>query len=288
MYSIIIGFPFFPYPFDLILLIWIGMLLTAQIIFLIPFKKQTYPSNSYTKNEDYTIGLESKRKATHMIILLLIAVYFGLGYLVYDLIDLGIQSVDKINFNIWGITQLTFPRTHSTWFIATYGALAASLLFIIPEFFRLFSPEHYAIKKTTVLMREKERFSVSAALQLCMASMLILLIIPDIEISMAAITISVIGDAFASLFGRKFPNHKISISPSKSYEGVIGGVFSGFVSGVIILIFSLNIFSSIFLALIGALIIGVIDILNVRISDNLLNPVVVGLCMYFFSVIPIL
>ena len=264
------------------------MISSSQIIYKKFLKKKEYPSKRYTKNENFSINLESKRKATHMVILLLIAVYFGLGYLVYDLIDLGIQTVDKINFNIWGIPSLTFPRAHSTWFIATFGAIGATLFFLIPEMFRLFSPEDFMIKKATLLMREGEKHNVSAAIQLSIASSLTLLIIPDIGISMGAITISVIGDAAASLLGRKFHKHTISINPAKSYEGTLGGMLFGFISGIIILIFSINIFSSLFLALIGALILGAIDIVDIKVSDNLLNPIVVGLCMYFFSIIPFL
>ena len=285
IYSAILGFAFFPFPFDAILLIWIGMISSSQLLYKKFIKKKEYPSTSYTKNENFTLSLESQRKATHMIILLLVAVYFGLGYLVYDLIGLGIQSVDKINANIWGIPALTFPRDHSTWFIATFGAIGATLLFLIPEVFRLFSPENFMLKKATILMRGGEKHNVSAAIQLSIASSLVLLIVPDISVSMAAITISVIGDAFASLFGRKFHNHKISINPSKSYEGALGGMFLGFVSGVIILIFAFDILSSLFLALIGALILGAIDIIDIKISDNLLNPLIIGFSMYLISII---
>ncbi len=259
------------------------MISSSQILYKRYRKKREYPLNSYTKNEEFTIKLESKRKATHMIILLLIAVYFGLGYLVYDLIDLGIQSVEKTNSNIWGIPALTFPRDHSTWFIATFGAIGATLLFLIPEIFRLFSPENFMLKKATVLMRGGEQYNVSAAIQLSIASALVLIILPDIGISMAAITISVIGDAFASLFGRKFHNHKISINPTKSYEGTIGGMLCGFISGVIILIFSYDVFSTLVLVSAGALILGAIDILDIKISDNLLNPIVIGFSMYLIS-----
>lgn len=283
IYSLILGFPFFPFPFDVFILIWIGMISSSQIIYKKLFKKEEYPTNSYTKNEEFTIKLESKRKATHMVILLLIAVYFGLGYLVYDLIDLGIQTVESVNFNIWGIPSLTFPRTHSTWFIATFGAIGATLLFLIPELFRLFFPEDFMLKKAALLMREGEKHNVSAAIQLSIASSLLLLILPDIGISMSAITISVIGDAFASLFGRKFHNHEISINPSKSYEGTLGGMSCGFISGVIILIFSIDIFSTLILAAVGTLSLGAIDIVNIKVSDNLLNPIIVGFSMYFIS-----
>ena len=259
------------------------MISSSQILYKRYRKKREYPLNSYTKNEEFTIKLESKRKATHMIILLLIAVYFGLGYLVYDLIDLGIQSVEKLNANIWGIPALTFPRDHSTRFIATFGAIGATLLFLLPEIFRLFFPENFMLKKATLLMRGGEQYNVSAAIQLSSASALVLLIVPDIGISMAAITISVIGDAFASLFGRKFHKHKISINPTKSYEGTVGGILCGFISGVIILIFSINMFSTLILASAGVLIFGAIDILDIKISDNLLNPILIGFSMYFLS-----
>jgi dolichol kinase len=259
------------------------MISSSQLIYKKIVKKKEYPSNSYIRNEDFTLNHESKRKATHMVILLLVAVYFGLGYLIYDLIDLGIRSVEEINANIWGIPALIFPRSHSTWFIATFGAIGATLLFLIPEVFRLFYPEDFMIKKATILMREGEKHNVSAAIQLSIASSLVLIVIPDIGISMGAITISVIGDACASLFGRRFHKHTISINPEKSYEGALGGMIFGFISGVIILIFSYDIFSTLILALIGALILGAIDIIDIKISDNLLNPLVIGFSLYFFS-----
>ena len=139
------------------------------------------------------------------------------------------------------------------------------------------------LKKATLLMRGGEKYNVSAAIQLSIASSLVLLILPDVGISMAAITISVIGDGCASLFGRKFHKHKISINPAKSYEGTVGGMLCGFISGVIILIFSNDIFSTLVLAAVGTLILGAIDIVDIKVSDNLLNPIVVGFSMYFIS-----
>jgi len=285
IYSLLLGYPIIPYPFDALMLIWVGMILSAQLLFKKFHKKTELPSVEYISPEDFTLKLEIKRKITHTVILLLIAVYLGFGYLVYDFIDNTIHISEDFNFNIWGITELDFPREHSIWMVSIFGVFGAIILIIIPEIFRIFSPEDYMLYRVTELMREKEQYGIGAPLALSMGALVPVLAIPYVEISMAAIAIAVLGDAAASLVGRKYGKHKISSFPSKSYEGLFGGVIIGFVFGFLVLIFTVNVFVSLLLALIGAILLGLIDLSNLKISDNILNPIIIAFGIFLFSLV---
>lgn len=282
--SILIGCPLIAYPFDALILIWAGIILAAQLIFKKFHKERKVIEGTYKPKDEFTYLDEVQRKATHLFILLLIAVYFGLGGLVYDLIDFLIITIEQNNLiNIWGITSLQFPREHSMITIALMGMLGAFFLILIPEIFRLFSPDDYMLSKAPKLMRANEQFAPSAPVSLIIASTLPFVTIPIFNIALAGVTIAVIGDAFASILGRKYGKHKISIFPSKSYEGLLAGSVSAFLAGLPILIFQFDLLDSIVLSLIGAIIIGFIDLLDIKISDNIMNPISVSFSLYLFS-----
>ena len=285
IYSILIGWPLIPYPFDALMLMWCGIIVGIQFLYKKFHKPKEALLGTYTKKSEFTPKKELQRKATHLIVLLLIAVYFGLGGVVYDFIDFLIYSVDQMNVNIWGISGLYFPRENSTLAMALLGMIGAFFLILIPETFRLFSPDNYMLRKAPKLMRKNEEFAPAAPVCLITASMIPFVTIPNLNIAFSGVTMAVIGDALASIFGRKYGKYKISFFPSKSYEGLVAGVLFSFLSGLTLLIFEFDLIHALLLALIGSLILGFVDLLDIQISDNILNPIFVCLGMFLFSFI---
>jgi dolichol kinase len=102
----------------------------------------------------------------------------------------------------------------------------------------------------------------------------------------AAALISTLGDGAASIFGLKYGRIHIPKSSNKTLIGYISGFLSSFGIGLLILwAFGNQIYSSsqiIFSSLFGALIFLVIDILNLKIDDNILNPI---FCAYIMLLI---
>jgi len=282
--SLMEGFPLVPYPFDVLMLGWAGVIFAVQLGFR-RFHKSTHPPpEGYIAKEQFTIRREVARKLTHSAILLLITVPLGVGAAVYAFIDALIKSAIALNVSIWGIPGLTFPASHANWLAALFGTLGAFFLLAIPEIFRLFDPQAYLLAPSVALMRASEQTSPSAPVLLTLTALVPLAAVSNLSLPLGALTIAVVGDAFASICGVRYGRHKISFFPAKSYEGLIAGMCSGFVAGVLVLLLGYSIVPAVILALIGCLVLGAVDLLKIPISDNLLGPILitVGMCAVSF------
>ena len=285
IFSLLIGYPLFPYPFDVLILIWISIMVATQLLFKKFHKHKERAQNIYLNNEQFTLKLEVQRKLTHLFILGLIFVHLGLGVLVYKMINDTLTLADALNTNFWGVSVVDFPAQYENWSIAIFGTFCAFLLLMIPEIFRIFSNDDYMFYPVEHMMRDKERYMPTASVSLSLASLVPVIAIAHLEISISAITIAIIGDAFASIVGRRYGKHKIKFFPSKSYEGLAGGMFFGFLAGFGVLIITIDVITSLLLALVGSIILGLIDLPHVQISDNILNPIIIGIGMYILAII---
>ena len=172
IFSLVIGYPSFPYPFDVLILMWIGILFSIQLLFKKFHRPKPKRENIYRKSEDFTLTDEIQRKVTHLFILGLVFVYLGLGTLVYGMINTLISIADSLGTNFWGIPRVDFPVVYENWSTAIFGTFCAFLLMVIPEMFRLFSNENYMLYRVEALMREKERHMPGAAISLSCASLI--------------------------------------------------------------------------------------------------------------------
>ena len=88
------------------------------------------------------------------------------------------------------------------------------------------------------------------------------------------------GDTFASIIGKKIGKHKIKWESEKSWEGTIGGSIITFITSYFFVGWEL--------AIILTLIFGIFDIFTpnlLKISDNLLYPLLAGIILYLIVVI---
>ena len=99
----------------------------------------------------------------------------------------------------------------------------------------------------------------------------------------------VFGDTASNLIGRTKGTRKIR-NTNKTYEGLFAGVIIALLSGVIVLyllrdFYILKNFGSFFIPIIGAILIGCIDYLDVEIDDNLSNNIILSTLLFFASIL---
>ncbi|MFX1370878.1 MAG: hypothetical protein ACFFCE_03395 [Promethearchaeota archaeon] len=122
---------------------------------------------------------------------------------------------------------------------------------------------------------------------------LILSLIPTLFLPFGVFTatalIATLGDGAASIFGLKFGKVHLPKSSNKTLVGYISGFLISLGISVLVLWFfehqSYNITQIIIIGLVGALIFLTIDILNLKIDDNILNPIFCGYSMGFITLI---
>ncbi|TFG07037.1 MAG: hypothetical protein EU539_06075 [Promethearchaeota archaeon] len=100
--------------------------------------------------------------------------------------------------------------------------------------------------------------------------------------------IASLGDAAASIMGIKFGKRNFPKNSNKTIIGYISGFFTSLMISIVILYFfeiHLTLFKIFMIALGGALTFLIIDLLNLKIDDNITNPLFCALIMgllYFF------
>jgi len=98
----------------------------------------------------------------------------------------------------------------------------------------------------------------------------------------AAALIATIGDGVASLYGLKFGKHKFPKHSHKTVEGYVAGFIGSF--GIAFLAlwvfeFDISIVKLMIVALSGAIVFLIIDLLSLKVDDNILNPILCGYTM---------
>lgn len=110
----------------------------------------------------------------------------------------------------------------------------------------------------------------------------------SLPIVMITVMISALADAVATLVGvTKGRHHLKSGKSKKTWEGLIAGVISAFLFGFFTFLILMpqyggNIVQGISLSLVATLIFGLIDYFSplIPLSDNILNPIAIGLTLW--------
>ncbi len=215
---------------------------------------------------------DTKRKLTHFYPALVIIGFYFLG-----------NALESFT-TIYGINSLTFSK---------YWQLAIAIHFLwmmnIADLFRLNSFKKlgkFALRWFDDSLRPSELETFAQG------SIMILSWIPffltDIQILLAIVLISSIGDGVTSIIGIKFG--KISIKGTKKkWEGTIAGMITTYLIVIIInLILPFQGLQGIeiyIIALFTAIGFGLVDIFGRKITDNFLNPVVTGSIIWILLLI---
>ncbi|MCD6398440.1 MAG: phosphatidate cytidylyltransferase [Candidatus Aenigmarchaeota archaeon] len=115
--------------------------------------------------------------------------------------------------------------------------------------------------------RERSEKNYMGAVLFFISSGISLLIFPK-TISFIAISVLAVGDSFSTIIGIHFGKHITKINPPKTYEGTFGGLLASF--------FACLVFTNPLVALVASSVGMFIEVMPIRINDNILIPIIVG------------
>jgi len=239
--------------------------------------------NLVNDSKSYSLRTDVRRKVFHLLPGLVIIILRIFAIDVWD----GLWNADEV----YGITGYEFGM----FLILTIG-YAGVILFAGIDFVRLsyifensniyhLLPDclsNMLIK--TLKKNENYEFTKNVVLVLSLVPLLFL----PFGIFTAVALITSIGDGVASIMGVSFGRRHFPKTSSKTIIGYISGFFASFgVSLFALWLFEPYLLPSkiIVMALSGAIVFLSIDLLSLKIDDNILNPIFCGLVMTFFYII---
>lgn len=266
---------FIVFPFNFLMIAFIVIFYLIFSIFILREKKKVIewkeidekPTSKHSKQ--LPLKYDIYRKLTHLVVLGIIFSYFTLGF--------------YINRDIMFFTQNLVVFLVG---ISLIGLLTAEII-------RILNPEIYPLKQVNQILREKElhmRFGPHISMSIgCFSIILLYGLIQPIGpvVICTAMTMAIFGDIASNLIGR-IKGKTIIRNTDKTYEGLFAGMIISFISGVIILILLRNFYDPSILGfflipILGALIIGGIDYLDLEIDDNLTFNFILSTILFFIS-----
>jgi len=234
-------------------------------------------------NKSYSLRTDFHRKLFHLIPVGVIIILWNFSAHIWE----GVWHADQV----WGITGHDFGM----FLILTIGYTAV-MLFAALDFVRLsyifenrniyhLLPDCLSNLLIKALKRnEIYEFTKTVILVLSMVPLLFL----PFGIFAAAALIASIGDGVASLVGVSFGRYHFPKNSNKTIIGYIAGFLASFgVSLFALFSFEPDLlpFKVIVMSLSGAIVFLIIDLLSLKIDDNILNPILCGIAMTFFYII---
>ncbi|MFX1302655.1 MAG: hypothetical protein ACFFBV_03985 [Promethearchaeota archaeon] len=239
-------------------------------------------NNGITSERKQILKTDLHRKALHLFPAGIIILLWIFSVYIWD----GIGNAD----NIWGITGEEFGKflilTAGYSGILIFGALdyiRLSYIFESRNFFHLIPDNVLNLLGKSMKRKENYEFIKPTILVLSFAPIFFF----PFGVFAAASLIATIGDGAASVFGLRFGKIYFPKSSDKTVVGYIAGFLASFgISILMLLIFesTLNFSKIIIIASSGAIVFFIIDFLNLKIDDNILNPIFCALimgCLYY-------
>jgi dolichol kinase len=222
---------------------------------------------------------DTSRKLLHFIQFLGIILIHIFCYIDAEhLASIGIEALDLRNYYYFIVAGLFF-------FVMLTGDLFRMTRFdLLP---------HWAFMwYTKSLEPEREKWTVNSAVPILLANLLFISAFVPLQIFFVATFISCISDAMASTIGKAYGKHKltqIGRFPNKSLEGLLGGIGITFI-GVFIIFIIYPVGSSPILlgfgcAIVSSIAFGLIDLYNVKMSDNLINNTIPGILVWLLIIL---
>ena len=299
---LIIFFPrlnwnFIVFPFNFLMLGFIGIFLPLFYLFTSREKKkikkleQNVEINKLVSFKELPLKYEIYRKLTHLVVLGIIFFYFTLGFLIKNFFAYILEFVpDFISdmFNIGG--DIMFFTQNLVVFLVGVSLIGM----LTADFIRILTPENYPLKPINQLLREKElgmRIGPHISMSIGCFSIIILygLIIPiGPVIICTSMTMTIFSDMTSNLVGRTLGRKKIR-DTNKTYEGLFAGILVAFLTGLLVFyllrdFYNFSIFSLFLIPLIGTVIVGLLDYIDLVIDDNLSYNIIISSTLFFISI----
>ncbi len=299
---LIIFFPFLNwgflvFPFNILLLGFIGIFLPLFYIFTYREKKkikkldQNLEITKLTSFKELPLKYEIYRKLTHLIVLGIIFFYFTLGFWIKNFFAYILEFVPDFISNMFHIGgDIMFFTQNLVVFLVGVSLIGM----LTADFIRILTPENYPLKPINQLLREKElgmRLGPHISMGIGCFSIIILygLIIPiGPVIICTSMTMTIFSDMTSNLVGRTLGRKKIR-DTNKTYEGLFAGILVAFLTGLIVFyllrdFYNFSIFGLFLIPLIGTVIIGLLDYLDLEIDDNLSYNFCLSSVLFFVSI----
>lgn len=230
----------------------------------------------FTQNWNYDFRKDIERKIIHIIPIGVIFIIWTIG----NILDIfGVLT--QWNIDIY---------SYCYWIIITIG-LGFVLMVAIADILKLnktYLLPKWAIRwyRKSMIADELETYVSSTPLVLCFVPFIFV----PFPIFASVALITTVSDATASLIGKKYGKHKIFEQSKKTIEGFIAGFTSTFLIVVLITIIyhsfmSVSLGTILIMATVAAFLFLIIDIFSKYISDNILNPILIGLGMWIIFIL---
>ncbi len=292
---------FIVFPFDIFMIIFIVFFL-PHFSFSVYREKQRYKLLEKTIEEDTSylteelpFKYELYRKITHLVVLGIAFFYFTLGFLVQNIfvyiLDFFPSIISDFFFSIYNIET---NKMIFTQYLVVFLVGVSLIGLLTADFVRILKPKLYPLKPVNRILRKKERhMRLGPHISMGIGCFSIILLYGPFQpigpfVICTSMTMSIFGDMAANLIGRKFGSNKIRRT-KKTYEGLFAGMSVAYLSGVITLLFlnqlyTINLLALILLPLIGTVIIGILDFLDLDVDDNLTYNFVLSTILFFISI----
>lgn len=244
------------------------------------FKEFEQKSGGITDLKTHTLKTDLHRKALHLfpasliIFLWVFAIYIWAGWWNADAVwgvtgeDFGVFITITAGYGgIWVFGMLDYLRLSCIYDRGNYFWLIPDNVLNLlgkaikrKEFYEFIGPTVLVISFIPVFLFARISFGIFAA----------------------ATMIATIGDAFASLGGMKFGKHHFPKNSHKTIEGYIFGFVGSFgIAFIALVVFSAEatLGKLLIMAFAGATVFLIIDLLSLKVDDNILNPLFCGFTM---------
>ncbi len=238
---------------------------------------------------------ELYRKLTHLVVLGIVFFYFTLGFLVQNIfvyvLEFFPNIISEIFFSIYNIEA---NKMIFTQYLVVFLVGVSLLGMLSADFIRILRPDLYPLKPVNRILRKKERHMrlgphISMGIG-CFSIIILYGLFQPIGplVICTSMTMSIFADMTANLVGKKFGRKKIR-NTKKTYEGLFAGMGVAYVSGVITLLLLSHVYmfkpvSLLLIPLVGAVIIGLLDFLDLEVDDNLSYNFIVSTVLFFISI----
>jgi phytol kinase len=150
--------------------------------------------------------------------------------------------------------------------IAILSIIFILIFFVVVEFFRITRKKKIPIFH--VFWRAKEENSLGSQVYFTLGVIIVFAAF-DVRIALAALCMTIFGDAAAAIFGIRFGKHWIKCLPETAWEGIIAEFVVDLVIGCIIL-------SNIWIVIPMAIVATLVETVLHHVDDNLAIPVFSG------------
>jgi len=285
------------FPFNIMMIGFIGLFLPLFSLFvsrekhrLKNGKKVFLGSNSQLFTE-LPLKYDIYRKLTHLIVLGIIFFYFILGFLIQNVFVYIVELIPDFISRLFQVEGdiMIFTQNLVVFLvgISLIGLLTADIV-------RILAPEIYPLKQINQILREKElhlRLGPHISMGIgCFSIILLYGLIQPIGpvIICTSMVMAIFGDITSNLVGRTIGHRRIR-ETKKTYEGLIAGIIVSFLSGISVLYLLRNFYKFDIVGLllnpfIGAMIIGLLDYLDLEIDDNLSFNFCLSTILFFISI----